>query len=62
MNQKIENVLLEHYISRLCHMIQIDKLFSILYGDTGIWANDFYREHPCISMTWRGVMDVQNIF
>lgn len=30
MNQKIENVLLEHNISRLCHMIQIDKLFSIL--------------------------------
>ena len=33
MNQKIENVLLEHNISRLCHMTQIDKLFSILYGD-----------------------------
>lgn len=33
MNQKIENVLLEHHINRLCHMTQIDKLFSILYGD-----------------------------
>lgn len=43
MNQKIENVLLEHNVSRLCHMTQIDKLFSILYGDTGIWANDFYE-------------------
>lgn len=43
MNQDIENVLLEHNISRLCHMTQIDKLFSILYGDTGIWANDFYE-------------------
>lgn len=44
MNQDIENVLLEHNIRWLCHMTQIDKFFSILYGDTGIWANDFYEE------------------
>ena len=62
MNQKIENVLLEHNISRLCHMTQIDKLFSILYGDTGIWANDFYEGTSMYRMIWRGVMDVQNIF
>lgn len=43
MNQYIGKVLNEHKISRLCHMTQIDKLFSILYGDTGIWANDFYN-------------------
>lgn len=42
MNQNVKNVLLEHNITRLCNMTQIDKLFSILYGDTGIWANDFY--------------------
>lgn len=42
MNHKIENVLREHNISRLCHMTEIDKFFSILYGDTGILANYFY--------------------
>lgn len=43
MKQNIETVLAEHNIRRLCHMTQLDKLFSILYGGTGIWATDFYE-------------------
>ena len=41
--QEIDIALRKHNISRLCHMTQIDKLFSILYGDNGIWASDFYK-------------------
>ena len=43
MKKNIEKVLQKHNVSRLCHITQIDKLFSILYRDTGIWANDFYE-------------------
>lgn len=38
---EIGRILDEHRISRLCHMTQIDKLFSILYGEEGIWATAF---------------------
>ena len=38
---EIGRILEEHGVSRLCHITQIDKLFSILYGNEGIWATDF---------------------
>lgn len=38
---EIGRILEEHCVSRLCHITQIDKLFSILYGNEGIWATDF---------------------
>lgn len=38
---EIGRTLEEHRIRRLCHMTQIDKLFSILYGDEGILATAF---------------------
>lgn len=38
---EIGRTLEEHCIRRLCHMTQIDKLFSILYEDEGIFATAF---------------------
>lgn len=38
---EIGRTLENHHVSRLCHITQIDKLFSILYGDEGILATDF---------------------
>lgn len=40
---EIMETLNTHHVTRLCHMTQIDKLFSILCGDSGIWASDFYE-------------------
>lgn len=38
---EIGRTLKNHHVSRLCHITQVDKLFSILYGDEGILATDF---------------------
>jgi hypothetical protein len=41
----IENILDKRGVNRLCHITQIDKLFSIMYDKSGIWANDFLSKN-----------------